>query len=129
MKEFNLPKKFNWELASQPIEVKPYKVYSALLTQSGVADPVANVFENTIGEITWTRDSESNGVYFADSSSLFTEKIMLLLFANSRDAEGGQSIYSLQKLSNNRLVLVSALEGTAVDGLLYNTPIEIRIYN
>jgi hypothetical protein len=129
MQEFSLPKKFNWELASKPIEVKPYKVYSALLTQSGVADPVATVFENTIGEITWTRDSESNGVYFDDSSSLFTEKIMLLLFANSSDAEGGQTIYSLQKQSNNRLFLVSALEGTAIDDLLYNTPVEIRIYN
>jgi hypothetical protein len=129
MKEFNLLKKFNWELASQPIEVKPYKVYSALLTQSGVADPVATVFENTIGEITWTRDSESNGVYFADSSNLFTEKIMLLLFANSPDAEGGQAIFSLVKQSNNRLVLVSAMSGTAMDNLLYNTPVEIRIYN
>ncbi len=35
--------------------VKPYKVYSALLTQSGTDAPVATVLENTLGDIVWTR--------------------------------------------------------------------------
>lgn len=35
--------------------IKPYKVYTALLTQTGTNAPVATVFENTIGNIVWTR--------------------------------------------------------------------------
>jgi len=32
-----------------------YKIYSALLTQTGISDPVATVLENTIGNVVWTR--------------------------------------------------------------------------
>ena len=33
---------------------RPYKVYTALLTQSGMTAPVATVLENTIGDINWS---------------------------------------------------------------------------
>ena len=32
-----------------------YKVYTALLTQTGTSDPVATVLENTLGDIVWSR--------------------------------------------------------------------------
>jgi hypothetical protein len=53
MNEFNLNKKYNWELAHQPI----VKTYKAILTQTGTSAPVANVLVNTLGEgisIDWT---------------------------------------------------------------------------
>lgn len=37
------------------LESDGVKRYVALLSQSGTADPVATVFENTIGPIVWTR--------------------------------------------------------------------------
>ena len=40
--------------------IKPYKIYSAYLNQVGTNDPVATVFENTIGNIVWTRYGEGN---------------------------------------------------------------------
>jgi hypothetical protein len=36
--------------------VKPYKVYTALLTQTGTDAPVATVLENTLGNLTFSRD-------------------------------------------------------------------------
>jgi len=50
----------------------PYKVYTALLTQSGTNPPVAIVLENTLGGTpVWTRDSAGN--YNATLSGVFTE--------------------------------------------------------
>lgn len=40
--------------------IPKYKVYTALLTQSGTNAPIANILENTIGNIVWTY--EGNGV-------------------------------------------------------------------
>ena len=54
MQEFDLPKVYNWEKASTKIPT----IYKALLTQTGTADPVATVFENTLKtNIIWTRNS------------------------------------------------------------------------
>jgi hypothetical protein len=53
MNEFNLQKKYNWELAHEPI----VKTYKAILTQTGTSVPVATVLVNTLGEgydIDWT---------------------------------------------------------------------------
>jgi hypothetical protein len=42
------------KLTSIMFDLKPkYKVYTALLTQTGTDAPVATVLENTIGNITW----------------------------------------------------------------------------
>ncbi len=49
-----LKKIFNWQTASEKI---PYRVYTALLTQTGTNAPVATVLENTIGNIVWTRNT------------------------------------------------------------------------
>ena len=49
----------------------PYKVYTALLTQSGTNAPVATVLQNTLGgTVVWTR--VSSGDYEGTLSSAFT---------------------------------------------------------
>lgn len=51
MKEFKLPRIFNWELAHEKIKessYKTYKVYTALLTQSGGDDPQEFVGSGTL---------------------------------------------------------------------------------
>jgi len=57
--------------STAPIESKPYKVYSASLTQSGTNAPTVIILENTLG-ITpvWTR--ESAGRYILTANSTFT---------------------------------------------------------
>ena len=48
-----LKKIFNWQTANEKI---PYKVYTAFLTQTGTDAPVADVLQNTIGNIVWSRN-------------------------------------------------------------------------
>ena len=46
------------DFAAQLVPVPAYKVYTALLTQSGTSAPVATVLENTLsGTITWSYSS------------------------------------------------------------------------
>ena len=54
--------------------VRPYKVYSALLNQSGTSAPEALVTENTIGSMTITRNSA--GVYYFISPEFNSSTIL-----------------------------------------------------
>jgi hypothetical protein len=66
MNEFNLNKKYNWELAHEPI----VKTYKAILSQVGTSAPVPTVLVNTLGEnltINWTRTG--TGAYVGTLSS------------------------------------------------------------
>ena len=47
----------------------PYKVYTALLSQTGTSAPVPTVLENTLGEITWAYSNTGN--YNINSNGLF----------------------------------------------------------
>jgi hypothetical protein len=131
MKEFNLLKKFNWELASKPIEVKPYKVYTALISQYDGDAPVATVLENTLGEIIWTYDAIAQ--YHCNSNSLFTVGKTVNTLDQTVSISGPSDIvYStyFKQLDVNTLQLRnfdSALNG--VDNLLEDKLIEIRVYN
>jgi len=128
MKEFNLLKKFNWELASKPIEVKPYKVYTALLSQGGTNAPVATILENTLGDITF--------VYIADGSY---DILSSGLFTAGKTTTNSQIYYSsdydrvyymyLEYLGISNLRLKSMNDTVAVDDALHGTFLEIRVYN
>jgi len=60
------------KLTSVIFNLKPkYKVYTALLTQSGINAPVATVLENTLGAtITYSRVSD--GIYTITTDGIFT---------------------------------------------------------
>jgi hypothetical protein len=55
---------------------RPYKVYTALLTQTDTLAPVATVLENTIGDIVWYRSTTA--VYGALLVSDVTKTIILI---------------------------------------------------
>lgn len=108
-------------------EVKPYKVYTALLTQTGGA-PDATVLENTLGTITWEYNGQ--GSYIARSSNLYTSN-MTVYVANSRPY-GTTTTYvnSVSDWDSNRIFLYCAdLSDTLQDTGLYKTFFEIRVYN
>ena len=48
---------------------RPYKVYTALLTQTGTNAPVATILENTVGNIVWSYDS--TGEYLGTLTGVF----------------------------------------------------------
>lgn len=101
---------------------RPYKSYTALLTQSGTSDPTVKVLENGLsGSVVWTRNSAGlyygtlTGVFTADKTAVFTMK----------QTSGGASdvIKGAQRASSD---IISVMTNT--DGVLTDTSIEIRVY-
>lgn len=99
----------------------PYKVYTALLTQSGTNAPVATVLENTLG-VTPIFVYEGIGQYSVSLNGGFL------------------TIKTFQLIGNNNIGLFDVLNiyGNGDDSVwidvsandkLINTPIEIRVYN
>lgn len=111
--------------------VRPYKVYTALLSQTGTDDPTVIVFENTIGDIVWTR--QSTGVYRATLVGAFpTNKTFFftgLYNANTPDIQTIQYLSEdLVQLYNYYLKLVLGEVGKELLDSFVNVPIEIRVY-
>ena len=99
-------------------------VYTALLTQSGTAAPVATILQNTTGgTITWTRTGA--GEYTATiANALFTLN-KTLVFINNGDGlyQGGAIAPSWISPTTTTINI-----DTFTDGALINGAIEIRIY-
>jgi hypothetical protein len=111
-------------------EARPYKIYTALLTQTGINPPVATILDNTIGNIVWTRTSP--GIYIGTLIGAFPiEKtfIMAIVGGSGYDTAvlngGGGEIYNVYRIDNN-IITVNNVNG---DDQLNNTPVEIRVYN
>jgi len=109
--------------AANPI----YKVYTALLNQSGANPPVATILENGIGEIQWEYDSE--GMYRGILLGAFPEnKTFLLIQYNGQyNTEIAVPNISFFRIDDDQLWL-SVYPDAYTDGVLVNTPIEIRVY-
>lgn len=106
--------------------VKPYKVYTALLNQTGTDAPVATVLENTLGlNIIWSYDDV--GKYLGLTPGLFTDPskvAFIFVNAQNNNADSGENgvdeIYiNTYGVGNNILQ----------DNALYNAFLEIRVYN
>ncbi len=107
--------------------IKPYKVYTALLTQEEEDAPVATILENTLGaDIVWTR--LSTGFYRATpSESVFLEN-KTFHFVNSNNQGVAFEVASLLNDTDDwRIQTVDS--GVVVDSSLQNLPVEIRVYN
>ena len=110
---------------------RPYKVYTALLSQSGTNAPTATVLENTLGgTVVWTRNSTGN--YYGTLNGAFPIYDKIALF------QGGDmwgtlplKIIRVQYLNSNTIQIFTqqATDGALVDNSLANTSIEIRVYN
>ncbi len=105
-----------------------YKVYTALLSQTGGTAPTSIVLENTIGSITFNRISP--GFYEVLSNNLFVLGQMYLFLGN-----GNSGISEITENTTSSIYMVTRdiTSDTPfipnVDDLLVNTTIEIRIYN
>ena len=105
---------------------RPYKSYTALLTQQEEDAPVAIILENTLGEIpVWTRDATGN--YYLDSiSNLFTTNKTFTTVTN-RELTTLQFI-SIQSETQIYLEQINR-ETSAYTDSMVEIPIEIRVYN
>jgi len=108
---------------------KPYKVYVALLTQTGINDPTSVVLENTFG-ITATFSYISTGYYELYMTGQFTSgKTFIVNGCADQDLIGGNfGIFITEYLNTTTIKLLTVDDnGSFYDGL-NNTSIEIRVY-
>ena len=106
----------------------PYKVYTALLTQSGTNAPVATVLENTLGgDIVWSR--EDIGVYVGTSINMFTLNKTFLYSKTKVYSADDSTEYSMSDSDIDKVYVTTIVAGASEDGVMLNTPIEIRVYN
>ena len=106
-----------------------YKVYTAILTQSGVTAPVATVLENTIGAITLTYSAP--GEYYITSSSLFTTGKVYAVISNNIDWYDNGNVPTITvaiQSTSSIYIRTGGLDEHSND-ILNNVPIEIRVYN
>ena len=109
------------------VVVSPYKVYTALLTQSGTASPTAVVLENTIGNITWSR--LDTGDYNATLNGSFTlNKTFTSITPVLNNDYNTINISSNDSIDSINIQVFNA-SIYPVDDVLCSTPIEIRVYN
>jgi hypothetical protein len=105
------------------IALTKYKVYTALLTQTGTNAPVATVLENTLGgNIIWTYSS--TGEYLGTLAGAFI---------NNKTYFSGLADQSTQlkvlRFNNDTVNVGTGISGVKTNGALNLTPIEIRVYN
>ena len=119
-----------------PVFTSPYKVYSALLTQSGTDAPVATVLENTLGtSLVWSYNVQ--GVYFGQTASgahLFSNpnKVAICPIANTDTVMDGSNFSLNYAFANDAttILVASVKNGVGLENnLLNNHLIEIRVYN
>ena len=87
--------------------------------------PVVTVLNNTIGNIWFTYNGSGN--YRVKSDGLFIQNKLFLTsyIINSLDSYS----YSLDSIDNNNIRIRVGTTGSLENDVLYNTPIEIRVYN
>jgi hypothetical protein len=101
-----------------------YLVYTAILSQTGTAAPVATVLENTLGgTVVWTRDNV--GVYIGTLAGVFTANKTFCFVSGDIFAQSGLFIFG--RTDANTVTLVSYdLAGQGQDDT--SASIEIRVY-
>ena len=111
--------------------IAPYKVYTALLTQSGTDAPVATVLENTLeGTVTWTYDDV--GMYLATCSGCFTKNKTMAILSLWGDDTATPRLGCIEWVSVNniylRLLSMAQNSDNSLGGSNILTSIEIRVY-
>jgi hypothetical protein len=101
-----------------------YKQYIALLSQTGITDPIVNVLENTLsGEIIWLRTN--TGEYEGELIGEFTFNKTTINCSNTQPGE----IRTNRQDSDKVNVYTYDSSGTPADAQLLYSTIEIRVYN
>ena len=103
--------------------IRPYEVYTILISQSSTSDPTAIVLENTTGEKpTFSRIDV--GVYGINATGLFTSDKTFCMI------NSGDDNFSIFRNSADQVRITTAdAAGAATDGLLTKVEVEIRIYS
>lgn len=102
-----------------------YKVYTALLTQTGTDAPTTIVIENTLGY---------NPVFTYDGLGLYSMILQEATFLKTISTLQYDERFNGNKIlihaeETNLVSIFTLVEGTLSNDVLNTTPIEIRVYN
>lgn len=114
-----------------PVDSRPYKVYSAIFTQSGTSAPAVTVLENTFtGGLIWSRTGTGN-YQLASAGNEFTAN-QTVMFKGIEHVGLGRWIAG-RRLSDGVFNVVSYNNSVPADSIpgtdSFPTFIEIRVYN
>lgn len=120
------------ELDAAIADVRPYKVYTALLTQTGTDAPVATVLENTLGGTPiWTRGLA--GEYNCTLNGVFVQEKTLVFVSNVFPSLADAVIIKASTDSTDNFITLSARDLTdsemEMEADLGSVFLEIRVYN
>lgn len=106
---------------------RPYKVYVALLSQSGTSAPVATVLENTLGgTVVWTRNSA--GDYSATLTGAFTAGKTVCFYTHD-SINGSTGFGGAARFDDDTVgVGFNNITGIFIDADSLSDSIEIRVY-
>lgn len=105
----------------------PYKMFVATLSQSGTSAPVINEIFNNLG-VTVTSSYISVGLYaISFSNSLPSNKTTILLNYVDSNGQTVSSTFSVGGYSYS--ILTRNTIGVSSNDILYNTVIEIKVFN
>lgn len=115
--------------ASGTVALEDYKVFSALITQSGSDAPTAKVLKNTTGA-TFTYSKISDGYYgITASSDVFTIDKTALLYSLNSSGIFATAVMTIYESGPTSFVIETLFSGNNTDNIMKDTFIEIRIYN
>ena len=102
-----------------------YKVYTALLSQSGTNAPVATILENTLGG-TVVLSYSGVGSYVATLTGVF---ILNKTWCSITSTASANVTLTSGRSSNNTVNINSFISGTSSDTIMSPACLEIRVYN
>ena len=106
---------------------RPYKVYTALLSQSGTSAPVATVLENTLGgTVVWSRSNV--GTYVATLNGAFILNKTCGFFSSNNGGNPYVSYVNISSLNSVSIQTVNSTNGTSFEAGFTNASVEIRVY-
>lgn len=106
---------------------RPYKVYTALLTQSGSNIPAVTVIENTLGATISYSLGGTGFVVATSSTTSFTDPNKVFISISNGNGAGFFSVLRIQ--TNQVRIVQQNIAGANTDGLLQTANFEIRVYN
>lgn len=125
---FDLPSMLKEAFTRLAPQAPKYKVYTALLTQTGTDAPVATVLENTLGgDVVWSY--ENVGIYNVTSNQLFTIDKTFVFCGSEYIFNPSLLSTTINSDSDITLSVRDVANDIFVDENLVKTSIEIRVYN
>lgn len=105
-----------------------YTEYVCTITQSSESDPVVTVLSNDIGDITWNRTGEGTYAGILNGAFSDAEKVSIVIGENIINTE------ILAAVANDNTILlvtkdINSSGLTFTDGRLFNTSLEIKIFD